>query len=814
MTYGKRKPGLLSRVISALGPRTLLNWFLMIVILYAVASGLTSVIEDIERALVFGVISLSATLGWLLALLPINDWMTSILGLVFGFEYLLIRVGRLGDSLLEILRTAYQFVYDLVVWYWTQEPPDFLSVPQLYWDLWRDVSTLVVRMGEWIIDILAGEGVFDPVGAALTWGFGIWFCGLWAGWVTKRHHRPVIGVLPAGVVLAFVISYTGENPYVLLPVVGISLVLLALMQHSEREAQWVERDTDFSSGLWSDILVVATGISIGLVILSAIAPSVTVERINEWIQEITQSGSESEGTVAKSLGLEPKPEPQERVPLDDVRSTGLPRQHLIGSGPELSREVVMVIETGEMAAAPDIAALGMSSAPAHYWRSITYDWYFGRGWATTGTEEIEYEAGEVANPFEPEDEPNYRRVRQNVRLVGEDMGWLVYVSGELMSVDEPYRVSWRVGDEVFAATTEAVTYRADSFIPVVSEEELRSASTDYPDWLLERYLRLPDDVPERVKSLARDLTATPPTPYDRAKAIESYLREFPYTLNVPQPGLQEDIADFFLFELQRGYCDYYATSMVVLARSAGLPARLVVGYITGTYDSTNARYIITEADAHAWPEIYFPGYGWIEFEPTGGRPPIERAESAEDEIVWPEDSDIEPLVDRGTEGVIPGVLTVGEWLLIGLGSVIGFILLVSGIDGVILLTIGTSHALLSRVYTRLRRFGDRLQADVHAGYTPYELAEVLKDRIDMILRDRVWLQPVLKPAADEIDLLVDSYVQRWYSRSPEMTQRSRRRVVSTWWGLRWRLWLARLWRHPRSVDESPAQAEALSSASD
>jgi transglutaminase-like putative cysteine protease len=786
----------------------------MVVILYAVASGLTAVIQDIEQALVFAVISISATVGWFLAFVPLADWMTAVFGLLLGFEYLLIRVGRLGDSILGIIRATSRFAYDFAIWYWTENPPDFAEVPQLYWDLWGDVSTLVVRMGQWIVDIFAGEGVFDPVGAALTWGFGIWFCGLWAGWVTKRHHSPVIGVLPGGALLAFVISYTGENPYVLLPVVGISLILLALMQHSARETKWEERDTDFSNGLWSDILVVATGISIGLVVLSAIAPSITVERISEWVREITASETESEGSVAESLGLEPKPEPVERVPLDDVRSTGLPRQHLIGSGPELSREVVMVIETGELAAVPDITTLGVTEAPGHYWRSLTYDWYFGRGWSTRGTEETEYEAGEVANPFDPEEDPNYRRVRQTVRFVGEDMGWLIYVSGELMSVDQPYQVSWRWGDEVFAATTEATTYRADSFIPVVTEEALRSASTDYPDGILDRYLQLPDDVPERVKSLARDLTATPPTPYDRAKAIEAYLREFPYTLNVPQPGLQENIADFFLFELQEGYCDYYATSMVVLARSAGLPARLVVGYITGTYDSTNARYIVTEADAHAWPEIYFPGYGWIEFEPTGGRPPIDRPGSEEDEIVWPEDSELEPLVDSGVERAIRDALTVGEWLLIGLGSILGFILLASGIDGLVLLTLGTSHMLLSRIYARLRRFAERLRADVDAGYTPYELEDALQDRIEAISQDWKAVKWVLEPSVDEIDLLIESYVKRWYSQAPEMTQQARRKVVATWWALRWRLWLARVLRNPRSVEDLDAGEEALSLASE
>jgi transglutaminase-like putative cysteine protease len=81
-----------------------------------------------------------------------------------------------------------------------------------------------------------------------------------------------------------------------------------------------------------------------------------------------------------------------------------------------------------------------------------------------------------------------------------------------------------------------------------------------------------------VLALARDLTATEPTPFDRARAIEAYLRTYPYTLDLPSPKLDRDVVDYFLFDLRQGYCDYYATSMVVLARAAGLPARLAVGY--------------------------------------------------------------------------------------------------------------------------------------------------------------------------------------------------------------------------------------------
>ena len=111
-------------------------------------------------------------------------------------------------------------------------------------------------------------------------------------------------------------------------------------------------------------------------------------------------------------------------------------------------------------------------------------------------------------------------------------------------------------------------------------------------------------------------------------ALESYLRRFPYTLDLAPPPPGRDIADYFLFDLQRGYCDYYATTMVVMARSVGLPARLAVGFASGIYDAANDRYIVQEISAHSWVEIYFTGVGWVNFEPTAGLPAIERDANA------------------------------------------------------------------------------------------------------------------------------------------------------------------------------------------
>ena len=139
------------------------------------------------------------------------------------------------------------------------------------------------------------------------------------------------------------------------------------------------------------------------------------------------------------------------------------------------------------------------------------------------------------------------------------------------------------------------------------------------------HLELPDTVTQRTVDLAHSLTDEQPNMYAKAQAIEAYLRTFEYDLSVSAPPSDiVDVADYFLFDLQRGYCDYYATAFVVLARVAGLPTRFATGFAPGSWNPQDGRWTITEAEAHSWPEVYFPTYGWIPFEPTAGRSELSR----------------------------------------------------------------------------------------------------------------------------------------------------------------------------------------------
>jgi len=155
-------------------------------------------------------------------------------------------------------------------------------------------------------------------------------------------------------------------------------------------------------------------------------------------------------------------------------------------------------------------------------------------------------------------------------------------------------------------------------VSTVDEQSLREAGASYPAWVNDYYLQLPETVTQRTRDkaqeIARDAGAT--NPYDQALAIQKYLSRLTYDERRPQPPDSRDWADYFLFDAQRGYCDDFATAMVVLLRSLNIPARWAQGYAGGTLDPEQGGYVVRQSIAHSWPEAYFPGYGWQRFEPT------------------------------------------------------------------------------------------------------------------------------------------------------------------------------------------------------
>jgi protein-glutamine gamma-glutamyltransferase len=160
-----------------------------------------------------------------------------------------------------------------------------------------------------------------------------------------------------------------------------------------------------------------------------------------------------------------------------------------------------------------------------------------------------------------------------------------------------------------------VRYEGVSLLPIIPPAQLRKSSAVYPDDIRDLYLQVPQLDP-RIKKLAEKIVEKSHNEYDRAANIELYLKShYGYTLDLTGRQTDDPLA-YFLFERREGHCEYFAAAMTVMLRDLGIPARYVGGFLPGEYNDLGGDYIIRASDAHAWVEAYFPGYGWITFDPT------------------------------------------------------------------------------------------------------------------------------------------------------------------------------------------------------
>lgn len=139
--------------------------------------------------------------------------------------------------------------------------------------------------------------------------------------------------------------------------------------------------------------------------------------------------------------------------------------------------------------------------------------------------------------------------------------------------------------------------------------------------LVELYLQLPDGlITPRLAAFTDELRAANPTPWQYTAALMAWMQaNVTYTTDLPAPsGPDANLVEEFLFEWQRGHCEYFATSLVVLLRAQGIPARIVNGFLGGDFNEVGNFYAVRQANAHSWVEVYFPDRGWMEVDPTPG----------------------------------------------------------------------------------------------------------------------------------------------------------------------------------------------------
>jgi MYXO-CTERM domain-containing protein len=267
---------------------------------------------------------------------------------------------------------------------------------------------------------------------------------------------------------------------------------------------------------------------------------------------------------------------------------------------------------GSISLSPELR-FTVESDRASYWRAAAYDRYTGEGWVRTGdTRPLD---GSLAGP------PGNATTIDQTYEAEADIGLLlaawkpVDIAG---LAAEGAKVTDLNGLQPGDGLEPGDTYSVTSRQPIATSDALRTAGRDYPDGLAERYTALPESTPQRVANRTARITANADNPYDTARIVERWLEGTKnYSLDVDRPD--GNIADAFLFGMDRGYCVYFATTMVTMLRSQDIPARFVTGYAEGQRVAEE-EWVVRGYDSHAWVEVYFPDAGWIRFDPTPGGP--------------------------------------------------------------------------------------------------------------------------------------------------------------------------------------------------
>ncbi len=221
-------------------------------------------------------------------------------------------------------------------------------------------------------------------------------------------------------------------------------------------------------------------------------------------------------------------------------------------------------------------------------------------------------------------------------------------------------------------------YTVTSNISLAKSDDLVKAGDDYPNWVTDYYLQLPIVLPERVRQLSEKVTKEVKTPYEKALAIKQYLSQIEYTSEIEPPPQGVDGVDHFLFTQKSGNCVHFASAMSVMLRSVGIPSRLCIGYFPDEWDTATGSSTLRAKHRHAWLEVYFPNYGWVEFEATPvidsdiGTTPVADIEIDED---WGEGEILMEDEDEFLGGWGTGTTSRNRWGLTLPFAIIGIILL-------------------------------------------------------------------------------------------------------------------------------------------
>ena len=677
---------------------------------------------------------------------------------------------------------------------------------------WTALDTLrhmIVRLGEhiyvWGDAVLTGGVGTDNTIFLLFLTTLFWLITYLAVWNTFRQPRMWRAVAPAGVALLINTYYYGgpQALYLLVIIYLFSVLMYAARMYALKQAErWQFSRVRFNPEIKRDFLQIGSSIALAAVMFGAFAPSVLgAPQIGDLWRQISRPVRSAEEAFNRLFsGLQPNG-------LAFANPFG--RTLALLGARNLGNELVMEVQ----------------ASAGRYWQAVTYDEYTSTAFQSSDTTRLAVAPNE--RPFAGQFAartlvtqtftvffPNNTLIFAAPQAAAVDRAaWVETYSSDLRSLEDfggQADVSmWTVLNPLGSGDA----YQVTSLASVANVAQLRSAGADYPAAIRQRYLQLPNSLPDRVRQLARQIVddAQATNPFDSASALEFYLRtQIKYNDKIPAPPPGMDGVDYLLFDAKEGYCDYYAAALAVMARSLGIPARIATGYTSGTFDAMRGVYQVFQFNAHTWAEVYFPQYGWVQFEPTASQPSLARLQpaainpnepkadptAADLESKFgsriPKDEEFDPLQGPASPLNLPKAAAELPWQLLIGGT--GLVLIVIG-AALGAMWVYENRGLKRRArggewaFARMTRLAHWLRVKLAPWQTPFEQARALSQ-----------IMPRSEPA---IERVAGWYVQERYGRAaPEPSFGHAQDAVgdaqetaqTTWRSLRGEMWWAGLKR--------------------
>jgi len=487
---------------------------------------------------------------------------------------------------------------------------------------WISRLNLLYAREYWAVaDLIRNQPVKDPILFLTAMVALYWFASLFAAYGLVRKANPWIPLLSIGV-MVLVIEYTVElYRYVKVPGGNYSLlyllfclILLGRVYFIRSRHEWEQRGGTVELEVGYDL---GRGVLVSALVLALLAWNMprlfnVFASDNPAQERISREWQAFRDRISKATNSLKSPSP--------MVVEGYGNNMFLGTGGPLGEDTVFTVTPSG----------GDRVTGRMYWAARNYDTYFGNGqWVTSI-------AG--SQPMGPKEEaleyPNWSLRKTQVFAFSSRISLLQ----TLYYPQDPVRVNRDVtaivsinkdGEADFNAMVmdpplrAGEEYRITASIAQPSVLALREAGSEYPQWVQDRYLQLPDNFSPRIAELAQQVAGSEETPYDKVLAVTRYLRRtITYSETIPQPPRDREPLEWFLFDERAGFCNYYASAEVMMLRSLGIPARLVAGYAQGTWDAEQELYTVIGKDSHAWPEVFFPTLGWIVFEPTVSQPMV------------------------------------------------------------------------------------------------------------------------------------------------------------------------------------------------